>query len=322
MSEELLRINDEVLHGVDMYGIATGVGFRYASLIESTQWNDWQRWDLVPLALRVCSSCSGTMGSLEAVKAFKAQGVDFDEQLTKSIEEYHGDTWYGMIRNVGAEYTVILENLEPDHATVQRCMFEVMRVYAGRVSSSKANHQRAYRIPREFRDGVAKYAKKAMRAFLRNGVDLQERDVNGQTPLVFAINMEEGAYTSVATILEEGGPPVFGGDEFFIHALSKGDLNILKLLVRRKADVNMDSAVEGTVIHAAASKAVETRDMAYLKIFQAKGRERRARGGGWTLEGPVEDLTPTEYIQKKYGGDVTRADALQDAVQMLRKFRG
>lgn len=321
MKKELLRISDEVLHGVLGYGKVAGVGFRYIPLIESTQWGEDQEWLLVRLALRVCSSCSGTMGSLEVVKALKAQGVDFDETLTQSIGEC-GDAWGGMIRDVGATYTVILENLEPDHATVQRCMFEVMRVYAERVSSSKASHQRAYRIPREFRDDVAKYAKKAMRALLRNGVDLQERDVNGQTPLVFAINMEEGAYTSVATILEEGGPPVFCGDEFFIHALSKGDLNILKLLVRRKADVNMDSAVEGTVIHAAASKAVETREMAYLKIFQAKGRERRARGGGWTLEGAVEDLTPTEYIQKKYGGDVTRADALQNAVQMLRKFRG
>lgn len=160
-----------------------------------------------------------------------------------------------------------------------------------------------------------------MRAFLRNGVDLKERDVNGQTPLVFAINMEEGAYTSVATILEEGGSPAFSGDEFFVHALSKGDMDILKLLIRHKADVNMDSAVEGTVIHAAASKAVETGDMAYLKIFQAKGRERRARGGVWTLEGPIEDLTPTEYIQKKYGGDVTRTEALGSAIQLLRKFR-
>ena len=75
-------------------------------------------------------------------------------------------------------------------------------------------------------------------------------------------------------------------------------------------DSDTDSESEGTALHRAAVRAVARDDLSCLKIFLKAGAREVSK----------KALTPTQYIQKQFGGDASKVDALERAVDLLYEY--
>lgn len=138
-----------------------------------------------------------------------------------------------------------------------------------------------------------------------------------ESPLVRAINV--GKIRAVKALLKAGVEPNNPGDEVFYHAIAFKDGCMVQVLIEHGADVNVDSDLEGTALHYTAVKAVALDNLTCLKLFLEAGAKERSVQGDTLVSN--EELSPTQYIQKEFGGNAAKAGALERAVNLLASYR-
>lgn len=162
-------------------------------------------------------------------------------------------------------------------------------------------------------DSTSDETDEIIKCLVHKGLDFQKEGPHEEIPLVYAI--KQGRLGVAETLLRAGATPNNVSDEVLEHAARFIDGSMVKLLIERGADVNIDSESEGTALHHIAVKAVALNDTRCLKLFMEAGaKERSATNDRY-------ELTPMEYIQKEYGEDPTKARALNRAVDLLASFR-
>ena len=149
---------------------------------------------------------------------------------------------------------------------------------------------------------------------VEKGLELDGRHCDGdESPLAWAVAYSK--FNAVEALLRAGAEPY---EMVFRHALCNKPGNMVKLLIKYDADVNIDLDMDGTVLHYAAVKAVFLDDLTCLRLFlEAGAKERCVEVEGRTF---TEALTPTQYIQRDLGEDGDKVGAVERAVDLLYEY--
>ena len=176
-----------------------------------------------------------------------------------------------------------------------------------------------------------------IKCLVDQGLDINdESDSYGRgTPLIFAI--EHGGKGGLKAVLRAGAIVDDPNHDTLIAAIGAGDdaCYILSYLFNHiekhnkhsetKIDINVGSDDWGTTLHYAAQRGVENGETwALHTIMTHGGKERPARGYllcGEDGEELTEELTPTEFIKKRFEGDDAMAGKLRHVLDVIEEYR-
>lgn len=153
---------------------------------------------------------------------------------------------------------------------------------------------------------------------IEKGLDLGDVSCDDETPLVRAVG--RGKFGAVEALLKAGANPT-NNDHVFDNAACFANGSMVRLLIKYGADVNAGSEREGTILHMIASKAVAVNHMTCLTLVLEAGAKERLAVGDGIEDCFQEEMTPTQLIRKKHGGDAAKAEALKKAVDLLELYR-
>ncbi|CBJ27478.1 conserved unknown protein [Ectocarpus siliculosus] len=149
---------------------------------------------------------------------------------------------------------------------------------------------------------------------VEQGLELERDSCNDDTPLVWAVS--HGRFDAVEALLKAGANPT-DDDYVFVNAASFLNGSMLRLLIKYGANVNAGSERDGTILHMIANKAVAVGDLACLELLLEAGAKERSAVGDKMDSDFQAEMTPTQLIQKTYGGDASKVGVLERAVDLL-----